>query len=174
MAEPLVVCIRTDAGSSIEAVAELRDGLAQHLHEPHLLTCLTDQPGDCDGVMFIDIREMGLPGSWAKLLLFEPQWRGLHRIIFFDLDVTIVGDLAPLAAVPGEFATYGTSVMVIGGGMAGFVWSRFDAQRQQLMARHGGGGACIAALYPHPPQLKRLLPKGFFSGPPLAVGLPPA
>jgi len=96
-------------------------------------------------VAFVDISAMKLTGWWNRMALFEPQWRGRSKIIFLDLNTTVVGPLLPLWNVPGEFAIYendprmtghpgkyNSSVMVIGGGMAGFVWSKFDAHRVEL------------------------------------------
>jgi hypothetical protein len=99
------------------------------------------------------------------MLLFEPTWRGRSRIVYFDLGVAIAGDLSPLQRVPGELAIcekYDASVMVIGGGMAGFVWDGFDRQSAMLMAEHERAETVIAWLYPDAPFLQRLMPKGFF------------
>jgi hypothetical protein len=82
--------------------------------------------------------------------------------------------------VPGEFAIqespvrrlmvnvaypckYNSSVMVIGGGMAGFVWKRFEARSTDYMRVHEryGDQAAIEALYPDAPFLQDMLP-GFF------------
>ena len=171
MAEPIIVCIHTDP-FYFYTVGRLRDMVARHLKQPCMMVCLTDQPEQCDGVVFIDIKEMALPGQWAKMLLFEPDWRGQHKIIYFDLDTVIINDITPLMAVPGEFAIcenrlripsrYSSSVMVIGGGMAGFVWASFNKRREALMQEHQSHEACIEALVPDAAILQRLLPKGFF------------
>ena len=68
----------------------------------------------------------------------------------------------PLARVPGEFAICDgegrqlrrRGVMVIGGGMAGFVWTAFDTRRDEMMARHRTPAAAIAAIYPGAARLK--------------------
>jgi hypothetical protein len=148
-------------GGGVERLRRWRDGVWAHLAEPHRLICLTQEPGDVEGVVCIDITEVGLPGPWATMMLFEPQWRGRSKIIFLDLDIGINGDLAPLARVPGEFAIcegegrrYDARVMVIGGGMAGFVWTAFDTRRDEMMARHPTPAAALAAIYPGAALLK--------------------
>jgi len=132
------------------------------------MVCLTDQPERCEGVEFIDISGAGLAGWWAKMLLFEPQWRERKKIIYLDLSVLVISDITPLADVPGEFAIcgvagkYNSSVMVIGGGLAGFVWDQFDKQADFLMAQYPRVEDCIEALYPDATFLQWVLPKGFF------------
>ena len=138
-----------------------RDGIGRHLAVRARLICLTNHPEECEGVVCIDISEIRLPGPWATMLLFEPQWRGRSKIIFLDIDIVPVGDLDPLARVPGEFAIcadegggYDARVMVIGGGMAGFVWTAFDTRRDEMMARHRNPAAALAAIYPGAARLK--------------------
>jgi hypothetical protein len=168
MAEPIIACVR--GAHSLDTVAEFRDAVARNINVPYTLVCFTDQPQCCDAVNFLDITGMGLPGEWGRLMLFEPSWREQSMVIYFDLDLAIIGDITPLTTVPGEFATTtDQSVMVIGGGMAGFVWTSFAARQEELMRRHGTT-ACISALYRSPPLLRHLLPRGFFTKG--CVGLP--
>lgn len=148
-------------GGGVERLRRWRDNVWPHLALPHRLICLTQEPGDVEGVVCIDITELRLPGPWAAMMMFEPQWRGRSKIIFLDLDIRVHGDLAPLARVPGEFAIcesegrrYDARVMVVGGGMAGFVWTAFDTRRDEMMARHSTPAAAIEAIYPGAPLLK--------------------
>jgi hypothetical protein len=140
------------------------------------MVCLTDQPERCSGVAFIDISIAELPGWWGKLMLFEPQWRAGKKIIFLDLAVSVVGDISPLADVPGEFSIcanyvgvckYNSSVMVLGVLLGDFVWRRFEQRRGHLMNKHQkhGDQSCIEELYPSAQLLQRVLPKGFVSDP---------
>ena len=159
-------------GGGVERLRRWRDNVWPHLALPHRLICLTQEPGDVEGVVCIDITELRLPGPWAAMMMFEPQWRGRSKIIFLDLDIRVVGDLALLARVPGEFAIcwgedrrFDDREMVIGGGLAGFVWTRFDADREGMMARHPTPAAAIEAIYPD----ARLLPRWLVAG---AVDIP--
>jgi hypothetical protein len=158
-AEPIIACIR--GLHTLDAVATFRDDVALCLLQPHTLVCFTDRPGACDAVNFIDTTEVDLPGEWARLLLFEPTWRGQSRVIYFDLDLSIVGDLTPLTTVPGEFhTTMDQSLMVIGAGMAGFVWTTF-AEKGAAMRRQISARAAVNLLYPRAPNLRHVLPGGF-------------
>lgn len=158
-ADPIIACIR--GPHTLDAVATFRDQLTRFMTVPHTVVCFTDQPGECDAVNFIDTTEVDLPGEWARLLLFEPTWRGQSRVIYFDLDLAIIGDITPLTAVPGEFATTtDQSLMVIGAGMAGFVWTTF-AEKGQAMRRQISPRESVHLLYPRAPNLRRMLPDGF-------------
>lgn len=168
MADPFIACVR--AGHTLDAVAEFRDAIERNIIGAYTLVCLSDQPEVCDGVIFIDTSQMDLPGQWARLLLFEPSWRGQSKVIFFDLDLAIIGPITPLTIVPGEFATTDDqSVMVIGGGMCEFVWTSFIARQAELMRRRTAED-CIRLLYPHGPRLQNMVPRGFFTKG--CVGLP--
>jgi hypothetical protein len=177
----IIACVRTGSVYPFKYVIAMRNMIARHMREPYTLVCLTDQPETCDGVTFISTRETGLPGWWAKLLIFEPTWREQNKVIFFDLDTVIINDITPLADVPGEFSIlqspvhlagntaypcrYNSSVMVIGGGKCGFVWHRFERMREEMMTRHAryGDQQCIEALYSDAPFLQDLLPGFFFN-----------
>ena len=154
----IVACVGC---GDIERLRRWRDGVGRHLDQRPRLICLTNHPEECEGVVCIDISEIRLPGPWATMLLFEPQWRGRAKIIFLDIDIEPIGDLGPLARVPGEFAIcegegrrYDDRVMVIGPGMAGFVWTAFDTRRDEMMARHRNPAAAIEAIYPGAARLK--------------------
>lgn len=180
MSDLIVACVRTGAVYSFDYVTRLRNMVARHLSLPYVFVCLTDQNDRCEGAVFVDVREIALPGWWAKMILFEPAWRGQSQIIFLDLDTVVVGELSPLAGVPHEFAIlespvrlaggrsypcrYNSSVMVIGAGRCTHVWSRFDKDRHNWMADHAtyGDQKVIEELYPDAPILNNLMPKGFF------------
>jgi hypothetical protein len=176
MTDLIVACVRTGSAYDFGFVMQLRDMVAEHLKQPHTIVCLTDQRERCSGVAFVDVAALSLPGSWAKLALFEPMWRDQAKVLYLDLDTRIKGNLAPLADVPGEFAIlesparaitpcrFDSSVMLIGGGMCEFVWRGFERRRAALMTRHAyyGVNGVIETLYPSAPTLQRLLPKVFF------------
>jgi hypothetical protein len=174
MSDLIVACLRIGVRCCFDRVTTMRNQIARHLDRKHTLVCLTDQPERCSGVAFVDISAIGLVGWWNKMVLFEPMWRGRSKVIFLELDVSAIGDLSPLADVPGEFsvisqkdvaARYDTRVMVIGGGMGNFIWSAFDRRRDLLMMDHRRSGppTCIEELYPSAQSLQAVLPPGFFS-----------
>jgi hypothetical protein len=177
--ELIIACVRTGTVYGIDYVQKLRNMVARHLKRQHALVCLTDQPERCDGVVFLDVSAVQLPGWWAKMILFASEWRGLAKVVYIDLDTVIINDLLPLTKVPGEFAIcenftklsgnitypckYNSSVMVIGGGQATFVWSKFVQRSALLMSKHAryGDQAAIEEIYPTAPFLQKLLPTGF-------------
>ena len=174
MSDLIVACVRTGPESCFDHVTTLRNQAARHLDREHTLVCLTDQPERCSGVAFVDISAIGLRGWWNKMVLFEPMWRDRAKVICLDLDARIVGDISPLADVPGEFSItsqkdmavkYNPAAMVIGGGMGNFIWNAFERRRDLLLLDHRrtGPATCIAELYPSAQPLQNFLPPGFFS-----------
>ena len=180
MVDPIIACVRTGTVYRMNYVVNLRNMINRYMRKTFEIVCFTDQPDRCEGVTFIDVSGVGLPGWWAKMILFSTEWRGQRKVIYLDLDTVLVNDITPLAGVPGEFAIcesftrlagnksypckYNSSVMVIGGGMAGFVWSRFESRRDALVKQHEryGDQACIEELYGDAPFLQSLVPVGFF------------
>jgi hypothetical protein len=179
MSELIIACVWVGDKYPFQYVTALRNMVARHMTQPYTLACLTDQPERCSEVTFIDVSAAGLHGWWAKMLLFEPQWRGLSKIVYLDLDTLVIGNLAPLVDVAGEFAIlespvrlaghpnypcqYNSSAMVIGRGQCTFVWQKFQRNSDQLIFKHEryGDQAALQELYPAAPYLQRLLP-GFF------------
>jgi hypothetical protein len=180
VSDPIVACVRTGTAYSFDYLARLRNMVARHLRRPYIFACFTDQPEMCDDVVFYNVTELGLPGWWSKMMVFEPIYRGHSQIIFFDLDTVICGDLSPLLGVPDEFAIlespvrrhgnlnypckFNSSCMVIGAGRAAFIWKRFEKDRDYLMAKHHryGDQAAIEELYPDAAILNERVPPNFF------------
>ena len=168
MSELVIACIRTGHLLPFDCVKVLRNALARHLPRKYTMVCMTDQPERCSDVAFVDISAMSLPRGWAKMALFEPQWREGAKVIHFDFGTAVIGDISPLADVPGEFSIgdgFDTSVMVIGGGMGNFVWHAFERRRDILLMDHrrAGVSGCLKELYPSAPFLQQLLPPDFFN-----------
>lgn len=177
MTDLIIACVRTGEAHEFELVMKMRDSLAQHFKRPYRMVCLTDQRQRCPGVSFVDITALELHGWWGNMALFEPLWRDRAKVIYLDLNVRIMGDITPLADIAGEFAIlestarainafkYDSRVLMIGPGMCGFVWDKFDRWKVQLMVQHRGSGdrAVIEELYPSALLLQRLVPKGFFN-----------
>ncbi len=74
-----------------------------HSERPLRFVCLTDNAEGLDqSIETRPIPDIGLtpeewryPGVWAKLSLFSDDLSDLGRVLFLDLDMMIVGDLAP-------------------------------------------------------------------------------
>jgi len=80
-------------------VARLKDQ-AEHFAPGHRFVCLSNVPVPCER---IPLRE-GWPGWWSKLELFRP---GLfeERVLYLDLDVTVIDSLEPLINFPAPFVS---------------------------------------------------------------------
>ena len=99
-------------------VRRLREMVSAHLSIPHRFAVTTESPS---------------PGWWAKIDLFEPG-RFQGRVLYLDLDVTVVGSLDDLAAYPSPFAAISdyinplvinSSVMAWDAGAADHVYTDF-------------------------------------------------
>ena len=94
------------------------------------------------------IRESNKPGWFAKIDLFEPG-RFTGRVLYLDLDVTVVGDLGPIAWHPGSFNIirdyislgFNSSVMSWDAGAVDHIYNMF---RKSHMKRLNGDQDWIA------------------------------
>lgn len=79
--------------------------MAQRLLPPHRFVCLTDQkeslPLDLECIPTYPTP--GIFAWWSKLKLFDPNLPVEGRIIYFDLDVLLLGGLYELVEYPGDF-----------------------------------------------------------------------
>lgn len=181
-----VICVRTGNKYGIEYVEKLRAMVGRHLSIPHRFVCLTDQPDTCDGVEFIDISRHGLVGWYAKLLVFNREVSGPGRLLYFDLDMVICGNIDALAALAipmgicenftkirqersGASSTwncaFGSCVMLLSPNYGQPVWDSFDRNRQHHIEKAGrmGDQKIIENIGPAGVTiLQDLLPPGFF------------
>jgi uncharacterized Rossmann fold enzyme len=103
-----ILCLKAGDAYGPEYVNILFDMVRRNLVAgyPGRFVCLTDDPtGLEEGIETIPL-PADLETWWGKLYMFK---RGLfkdgERVIFMDLDTLIVGNLAPLVAYDGPFAT---------------------------------------------------------------------
>lgn len=91
-----VACVlRVDGVCDFNAdyVAKLKRGVERNLTVPYRFVCLSNVDVPCERIdLSHDWR-----GWWAKLELFRPDIEG--RILYFDLDTVIVGNLDEMASV---------------------------------------------------------------------------
>jgi len=181
MTAPLVVAVVwTGTKYGPEYVQRLFNMVERHLPLPFDRACITDHPTRMLplGVERVEA-PAGLPGWWAKMMLYEPTWRAGRRVIYLDLDTVIIGDLTPLAQVEADFAItsnfariasngaypcrYGSCTQVIGPKLRR-VWERFEERRSYYMtqAGHYGDQKAVELLCPDLPLLQDLTPPGFF------------
>ena len=117
-----VACVLSEGPKrtyNLEHVRRLQNMVAQHLDRLYHFVCITDSP---------------FPGWWAKISLFEPgRFRG--RVLYLDLDLTVVGGLNDLMYYDDPFVaikdyqhpmTINSSVMSWDAGVADHVFSEFS------------------------------------------------
>ena len=95
--------------------------VAKHMSQPYRFVCVDDSP---------------FPGWWAKISLFQPG-RFSGRVLYLDLDVTVVGPLDALADYPYPFSAIrdyqyplqiNSSVMAWDAGSADCVYNDFTPE----------------------------------------------
>jgi hypothetical protein len=119
-----------DRNYTAECVYRLEEMVEKHTQQLHRFVCLSNV--SVPGVECIPL-EHDWPGWWSKIELFRP---GLFndRVLYLDLDVTVVGSLDDLADHPHPFCAIpdyqyplqiNSSVMAWDAGIADHIYSRF-------------------------------------------------
>jgi hypothetical protein len=136
------VWVRGQVPYGVEYVERLAAMVRRRLPQPHRFVCFTDRPREVPiGVAPIAITPLARAGWWSKLELFNPGHGLTDRVLYLDLDVLVVGDLAPILEFPAAFATlhddgstfqprlphrvlkrFNSSVMVFDGGVYPDLW----------------------------------------------------
>lgn len=171
----IVACVRSGTKYGVDYVYKLKSMVSRHLSDFRFV-CLTDRPGELNGVDTIPIPS--LPRWWGKMCLFDPHWRN-DRVLYLDLDTIICDDLTPLTRVT-EFSTcenftrlagydqwqckYGSCVMIIPQDWGEFIWKHFSDRMASLIKQYEkyGDQKLIEDLVPNALFLQRLMPQGFF------------
>jgi hypothetical protein len=95
-----IACVLRSGGIyTPEWVHRLKRGIERHASAPPRFVCLSDV--DVPGVEVLPLRE-GWPGWWSKIELFRPRLLTAPTL-YLDLDVVIVGDIAPLVSACDRF-----------------------------------------------------------------------
>lgn len=91
-------------------VVRLERMVRRHLARPFRFVCFTDQPEAFTApieTIRISSQLPGCPqavGYWNKLQIFNTKHALTGRVLFLDLDVLVVADLAPVVDYPTSFA----------------------------------------------------------------------
>lgn len=158
-----VTCFKWKPKFDARAVNVLRRMVARNLQLPHRFSCITDDATGIDP----EVRVIPLwqtygdipspfgrdkPSCYRRLKIFSAEARELigERIVNFDLDVVITGDLTPLFDRPDDFVIWGGqsiqpklkvpfcwyngSLMMIRAGTRLQVWEQFDPKVSPLQA----------------------------------------
>lgn len=177
----IVACVRTGTKYPVEYVYKLRAMVARHLKEKHHFICLTDNSLVLPDIECVEINK-DLPGWWGKMKLFSMQWRQGEKVIYFDLDTVICGNISMLGGLEVDFAIcgnftraagnknwpciYGSCCMVLGKSLGVYIWEIFCKNKKDLVAISGNYGDQMALqhIYPAATILQDVLPQGFFLG----------
>lgn len=143
-----IVVVQTGnyCGRGAEYVHRIYDGIDKHIGNSDIRAwCLTDDPATLPaGVEPIEPIP-GITGWWNKISLFRP---GLFegRVLYFDLDMIICGDISYLANYQGKFAILSdpyhpkhmnSSIMAWRAGAVDHIWDAWDAGGRPQFDRRG-------------------------------------
>lgn len=145
-----IVCVKTGHKYGMRYVLHLQRMIEKHMPVEHRFVCLTDQDeSQPPGIEFINIREYGLKGWFAKMLVFNREIVGPGKILYIDLDMVVAGDLGPLVNLDIDYELgicenftqirqrrdggkvtwpcgYGSCVMLLGKEYGPEVWDKFS------------------------------------------------
>jgi len=98
--ELTVACVlRSGSFYDAQYVLRLRNSVARNLTRPYSFRILTDTlDGEVPPEEKVELVH-GWPGWWSKLELFRPKLFAEGRVLYFDLDTLIVGNIDHLANV---------------------------------------------------------------------------
>lgn len=131
-------------------VDRLKNMVAQHMSQPYKFVCVDDSP---------------FPGWWAKVSLFQPG-RFTGRVMYLDLDTTVIGSLDDLANINAMFsivknfkeikepnkARFNSSVMAWDADAVTDLFTNFD---QSVMDRLNGDQDWISEQLPNVPTFPK-------------------
>lgn len=129
-----------------EDVARLGNGLRRHIMQPFRFLCITDDlktvPEGCEPWSIRDPGLTKIPGCFARLRMFDPEWMAwldIDRLMCIDLDVVCTGQIDPLVDRPEPFlilqganaknpCPFNGSLMLIRVGCHPGVWKEFSIE----------------------------------------------
>jgi len=139
-----VVCVKQGDKYGPEYVNRLASMVRCNSSAPPRFVCFTENPAG----LAADVEHQPLPadeltGWWNKVALFKVGLPGVSgRILYFDLDVVITGDLDPLLHHGGDFVImdndyvpgFNTSVFLLDTGTRSEIWENFTPEKGAGMA----------------------------------------
>ena len=124
-----VACVLSPGPTYNRSHVDRLEGMVyQNLRQPYKFVCVDDSP---------------FPGWWGKISLLEPG-RFSGRVLYLDLDVTVIGSLDDLADYPYPFCAIrdyqhplqiNSSVMAWDAGLADCVYNDFTLEVMERL--HG-------------------------------------
>lgn len=146
-----VLCVRFGNKYGIEYVERLRNMVSRNLSIPYEFVCLTDNSTPIEGVRLI----VQKPGPyqklwWHKVHMFDPELNIQGRILYFDLDVVICGNITKLTEgknflgiqdfnrkFHANWQYLNSSVMCWNHGEESIIWESFKNNMSNAQRMHG-------------------------------------
>lgn len=168
-----VVCVKVGTKYGPEYPNILYDMVSRNLDEGKegKFWCITDDASGLHPDILVLTPPKDLTGWWSKLWMFSP---GLfpegERILYFDLDVTIVGPLDDVTEYAGDFAIlkefagapgWQSSIMAWRSGFAHEVWDEWNKQDRPEVC--GGDQEWVEEVLGSADYLQNLFPEAFLS-----------
>ena len=136
------VQVRNYEGRGAEYTAKLAAMVRRNVSTPYRFICVTDDPClEIEGVETIlaPTNLRNLRGWFTKLYLFAPGvFPKGERVLFFDLDTLILGNIDDFASYAGPFAglgdhrtgggNFGSGIMLWEAGTADCIWTEWVRQ----------------------------------------------
>ena len=165
------VQVRNYEGRGTEYTAKLAAMVRRNVSIPHRFVCVTDDPFlEIEGVEIIlaPTNLRNLRGWFTKLYLFAPGiFPKGERVLFFDLDTLILGNIDDFASYVGPFAGlgdhrdgggggFGSGLMLWEAGTVDRIWTEWVRQAYPL--GDGTDDSWIASQVPQAVRIQRVLP----------------
>jgi hypothetical protein len=159
-----VVCVKWGTEYSDNYVHILKAMIERNTTIPHRFLCFSDT--EIDGIETRALPEIDLKGWWNKLYLFSSGNKLSERIVYFDLDTVITGNIDFFLKYNGNFCgienlgvhnkyewgehyknIFQSGVMAWKKPWANFIWDVFKDQQFQIIKDVRGDGEFIHILF---------------------------
>lgn len=162
-----VICLKWGDLYGPEYVNKLYRAVERNTTHSFDFTCFTDDFEDIDAeIACRNLPIKQLTGWWQKMYLFSNDIAITDRILYFDLDTAIVGNIDKMLEFDGEFAIlrdlyvarrkpqakeYGSGVMAWQGGweFGHNIWSEFWKNWEANSKTGGGDQKYLKRVIPH-------------------------
>lgn len=155
-----VCCVLWGDKFSEEYVHVLKSSVERNTTIPHKFVCYSDRI--ISGVSTVPLRD-GLEGWWNKLQLFDGRVDG--RIVYFDLDTVITGNIDWLLSYKGKFAgvedlgainehqqylkgKLQSPIMSWESSTMDWVWHEWQISKEKAMKTYRGDGEYLESTIP--------------------------
>jgi len=146
-----ILCVRFGNKYGKEYVERLRNMVSRHITIPYDFVCLTDDPEPIEGVRLIVQSNAGYAkGWWHKVHMFDPSLDIQGRILYFDLDVVVCGNIEKLLggedfygirdfnrAFHKDWCVLNSSVMSWTKGSQSIIWAKFKENPGEALSMPG-------------------------------------